>query len=214
MAFQNIHHDSWESISLGQLCMVELRLKQLNEALRDCQRSASIIERIHDPKRLAITTWRLGKVRQAFGQIDLAVGDYKRAASLSAQVPDPRFESQALIDWGDAIEAGHKREEALPLFQRGLSLSERAEDSTVQLEARFRMARWYANTGKDADAISELRIALGQIERKRGTVHNGEVQASVLCPGAEVPPALRRYLNARARTETSFLVQFAGTRGQ
>jgi len=180
LAFQNIHHDSWESISLGQLCMVELRLKQLNEALRDCQRSASIIERIHDPKRLAITTWRLGKVRQAFGQIDRAVGDYKRAASLSAQVPDPRFESQALIDWGDAIEAGHKREEALPLFQRALSLSERAEDSTVQLEARFRIARWYANTGKDADAISELRIALGQIERKRGTVHNGELQASYL----------------------------------
>ena len=180
LAFQDIHHDSWESISLGQLCMVELRLKHLNEALRDCQRSAGLIEQIHDPKRLAITTWRLGKVRQAFGQIDLAVENYRRAASLSEQVPDPRFESQSLIDWGDVIEASHKREEALPLFQKALSLSEQAEDSTVQLEARFRIARWYAHAGADADAISELRIALGQIERKRGTVHNGELQASYL----------------------------------
>jgi CHAT domain-containing protein len=180
LAFRNIHHDSWESISLGQLCMVELRLKHLNEALRDCQRSAGIVEQIHDPKRIAITTWRLGKVRQAFGQIDLAVENYRRAASLSEKVPDPRFESQSLIDWGDVIETSHKREEALPLFQKALSLSEQAEDSTVQLEARFRIARWYAHTGEDADAISELQIALGQIERKRGTVHNGELQASYL----------------------------------
>ena len=180
LAFRNIHDDSGESIYLGQLCAVELRQKQLSNALRDCRRSASIIEQAHDPKRLAITTWRLGKVRQAFGQIDLAVENYRRAASLSEQVPDPRFESQSLLDWGDVIEAAHKREEALPLFQRALSLSERAEDSTVQLEARFRIARWHANAGEDADAISELRIALGQIERKRSTVHNGELQASYL----------------------------------
>jgi tetratricopeptide (TPR) repeat protein len=159
-AFRSIHHDSGESIYLGQLCMVELRQKQLNEALRDCQRSASIAAQMHDPKRLTITTWRLGKVRRAFGQI----ADYRRAASLSEKLPDPRFESQSLIDWGDAAEAVQNREEALPLFQKALSLSEQAEDSIVQLEARYRIAKWYANAGADADAIGELKTALDQIE--------------------------------------------------
>ena len=210
LAFQNIHHDSWESISLGQLCMVELRLKHLNDALRDCQRSAGLIEQIHDPKRLAITTWRLGKVRQAFGQVDLAVENYRRAASLSEQVPDPRFESQSLIDWGDVIEASHKREEALPLFQKALSLSEQAEDSTVQLEARFRIARWYAHAGADADAISELRIALGQIERKRGTVHNGELQASYLAAVRKCHQLYVDILMREHERESSFAVQCAG----
>ena len=179
-AYESIHHDFGVSVYLGLLCMAELRQDRLNDAQRDCVKSASLGERTHDPKRLAINTWRLGKVRQALGQTDLAVEQYKQAAALSARVPDPRFESQALIDWGDAIEGAGRRKEALPLFEKAFALSEQAEDQIVQLESRFRIARWHANAGEDADAIRELKITLDQIEAQRSAVQNEDLRASYL----------------------------------
>ena len=179
-AYESIHHGSGRSIYLGELCQVELRQHLLNDALRDCQRSASLVESIHDPKRLAIITWQLGNVHRAFGRTELAVDQYKRAAAISAQVPDPRFGSQTMIDWGDALQSAGRTNEALPLFEKAFALSRQAEDPIVELEARFRIARWHANAGEDADAIRELKVALDTIEVQRSAVQNEDLRASYL----------------------------------
>ena len=179
-AYESIHHDPGLSIYLGVLCEAESRQNRLTDALRDCQKSASLIQSIHDPKRLAAVSWQLGNVYQALGRTRLAVEQYRQAAAISAQVPDPRFESHALIGWGDALESTGQNEEALPLFEKAFALSEQAEDSIVQLEARFRIARWRAHAGQDADAIRELKIALDRIESRRSAVQNGDLRASYL----------------------------------
>lgn len=179
-SYEDIRHDSGLSIYLGALCQVELRQNLLNDALRHCQKSAGLVQAVHDPKREAIITWQLGKVHQAFGRAGLAVEQYKRAAALSAEVPDPRFESQALIDWGDALEGEGQNKEALPLFKKAFTLSEQAEDTLAQLEARFRIARAYADAGQDEDAIRELKVALDRIEAKRSALQNGDLRASYL----------------------------------
>ncbi len=179
-AYESIHHQGGMAVYLGDLCEVELRQNLLKEALDHCQRTASFDDPIHDPKRQAVNIWRLGKVRQALGQLQMAVENYKRAASITAQLPDPRFESRALLDWGDVLEGPGRRQEALPLFEKAFVLSGQAEDRTVQLEARFRIARWHADAGQDAEAIRELKVALDQIESQRSTVQNGDLRASYL----------------------------------
>ena len=179
-AYESIQHEAGESNYLESLCRVELKLHLLNDALRDCQKAASLIASIHDPKRQAISLWLLGKVHQAFGQVESAVENYRRAAALSAQVPDPRFESQALIDWGDEVEGAGRRTEALPLFEKAFALSRQAEDPGAELEARYRIALWHARSGEDADAIRELKIAINQIEAQRSSVQNSDLRASVL----------------------------------
>lgn len=179
-AYEQIHHESLVSMYLGFLCQVEQRQNLLKDALRDCERSARLWEPIHDPKRQAMSMYWLGNVHRALGQVDLAVESYRRAAGISAQVLDRRFESQALIDWGDAVEAAGRRQEALPLFEKAFVLGGQAEDPTLQLESRFRVARWHANAGENDVAIRELKITLGKIESTRSAVKNGDLRASYL----------------------------------
>ena len=176
--FARVHHLAGESISLGQKCAAELRLKRLDDALSDCRAAESIAERLHAPKRLAIATWRLGKVAQAQRRSAEAIEDFSRSFQISKRVQDSRFQAQALISWGDVLESRNRVDEALPLYTKALALSSQAEDSTRLLESEFRIGQSYAQMGDFENAQSELDITLQQIEKLRSAVLDNDLQAS------------------------------------
>jgi CHAT domain-containing protein len=176
--FARVRHLAGESISLGQKCAAELRLKRLDDALSDCRAAESIAERLHAPKRLAIATWRLGKVAQAQRRTAEAIQDFSRSFQISKQVQDSRFQAQALISWGDVLESMNRVDEALPLYNKALALSSQAEDSTRLLESEFRIGQSYAQMGDFENAKTELDITLQQIEKLRSAVLDNDLQAS------------------------------------
>jgi CHAT domain-containing protein len=176
--FRKIGLPSGESIGLSQLCVVATRAGRLQEATQDCLRSTEIAQELHDPKRLAITTLRLGTVERASGHTTQALASFQRAESISEKVRDSRTEAQSLMEWGDTLESLGNRGGARRLFEKALPLSEAAEDAPEQIEARYRIARSEFHAGEDENAKRDLTIALDSIESLRRTVGDADLQAS------------------------------------
>jgi len=176
--FRKVGLLSGESIGLGQLCEVLMSAGQLQEATQDCLRSTEIAQQLHDPKRVAITILRLGKVERESGHTVQALAGFQRAYSISNQVRDSRTGSQSLMDWGDTLESLGLHEKARELYDKALPLSEAAETKPLQLEVRYRIARSEFEAGQDENAKRDLRVALESIESLRRTVGNADLQAS------------------------------------
>jgi tetratricopeptide (TPR) repeat protein len=169
---------SGESVGVSQLCIAETRAGHLHEAMRDCSRAMAVAEQLHDPKRLAITIWRLGTVQRVLGRKEQAIASFRRAYGISERVHDPRSEAQSLMDWGDVVESSGLREEARLLFERSLPLSREAEDAPEQLEARYHIAHVEFEAGEDEDAERDLKTSLDSVAAQRLAVGNPDLQAS------------------------------------
>lgn len=176
--FRKIGLLSGESIGMSQLCLAETSAHRLRQAMRDCSQSKAIATRLHDPKRIAITIWRLGKVEQALGNTAQAIANFRQAYTISAGVHDTHSEAQSLMDWGDALETLGNHTEARALFARALPLSLDAEDASEQLEARYRIARTEVEAGEDKMAEDDLVVALRNIDARRRSVANAGLQSS------------------------------------
>jgi CHAT domain-containing protein len=176
--FRKIGLISGESINMSALCMAETSANRLQAAMRDCLQSKTIAEQLHDPKRIAVTIWRLGKVQRTSGKTKEAIASFRRAFEISAGVHDPYSEAQSLIDWGDTLEILGDSEKALDLFARALPLSVEAEYPPMQLEVRYRIARSEFEAGKMEDARRDLTLALNSIDAQRRSVRNPDLQAS------------------------------------
>ena len=177
-AFHEVGILSGEQIGLSQLCGVLVRAGQLQEANRDCPRAKAMAEQLHDPTRLAITMWRIGKFQRACGYTDRAIASFRQAYTISKSVLDARTEAEVSMDWGDTLEGLGKREEARAHFEDALPLSQSAEGALRQIEARFRIARSEFETRQDEAAKRELKDALDSIASLRQAVGNSDLQAS------------------------------------
>jgi tetratricopeptide (TPR) repeat protein len=176
--FQKIHHPSGEAIELKELCTNRMREGSLQQALEDCGKSLAIVQRLRDPKRIAIVTLELGRVQRALGQPVRAIASFQSAYNLSAGVNDAWAEARSLIDWGETLEGLGRQEAARRNFEKALLLSREAEDMPAQMEARYFIARSDFESGQTEDAKHELRVVLGQVEIQRSAVGNADLQAS------------------------------------
>jgi tetratricopeptide (TPR) repeat protein len=176
--FHKIGLLSGESIGMSQLCLAETRADRLRQAMRDCSQSKAIATQLHDPKRVAITIWRLGKVEQALGNTLQAIANFRQAYTISASVHDTHSEAQSLMDWGDSLETLGNHTNARALFAKSLPLSLDAEDASEQLEARYRIARTEVEAGEYKMAEDDLVVALRSIDAQRRSVVNADLQAS------------------------------------
>jgi len=177
-AFHAVKLLSGEAIGLSQLCVVEINSNRLKEAMRDCLRSKAMAVELHDPKRIALTVWRLGKVERATDQIALAIASFRSACETSESIGDSRTEAKSLIDWGDTLESSGNHAAARALFDKALPLSQAAEDAPGQIEARYRIARAEFEAGEDENAKHDLKISLDMIEAQRRAVSDADLQAS------------------------------------
>lgn len=166
--------------------------------MRDCSQSKAIAERLHDPKRLALTIWRLGKVEQALGNTVQAIASFRHAYSISDSVHDPHSEAQSLMDWGDLLATVGNHTEARTLFAKALPLSLDAEDLSEQLEARYRIARTEVEAGEDKVAEDDLVAALHAIDAQRRAVANADLRASYF---AQVSKCHELYVDLLMRRE-------------
>jgi CHAT domain-containing protein len=176
--FHRIGLLSGESINVSHLCMAETSAGRLREAMRDCLQAKTIAVRLHDPTRVALTIWRLGKVQRATGRTEEAIASFRQAFDISAGVHDPYSEAQSLIDWGDTVESQGNNEKARELYEKALPLSRESEYPPAQLEARYRIARSEFEAGQVEDARRDLTLALSSIDAQRHTVRNPDLQAS------------------------------------
>jgi CHAT domain-containing protein len=196
--FRKIGLLSGESIGMSQLCLAETRADRLRDAMQDCSQSKAIAARLHDPKRLALTIWRLGKVEQALGNTALAIASFRRAYAISARVHDPYSQAQSLMDWGDLLDTLENRAEAQALFAKALPLSIDAEDASEQLEARYRIARTEVEAGEDKAAEEDLVAALHGIDAQRRSVANADLRSSYF---AQVSKCHELYVELLMRRE-------------
>jgi tetratricopeptide (TPR) repeat protein len=196
--FRKIGLLSGESIGMSQLCLAETRVDRLRDAMQDCSQSKAIATRLHDPKRLALTIWRLGKVEQALGNTAQAIASFRHAYAISASVHDPHSQAQSLMDWGDLLDTLGSHREARALFAKAVPLSVDAEDASEQLEARYRIARTEVEAGEDRIAEEDLVAALHGIDAQRRSVANADLRASYF---AQVSKCHELYVDLLMRRE-------------
>jgi CHAT domain-containing protein/tetratricopeptide (TPR) repeat protein len=177
-AYARIPFRSGESLVRGRMCALELRSADLRGARRDCSISAAIAEQIHDPNRIAVSQFQLGQVYQASGELGHALDYFRRAAKISDSVHDTRWAAQERIGMGEVLEKQKRNQESLADFDQAFSLSHDAEDKAGQLEAQYRIARWYVVNGQFEKASQALEPALNEIEATRRSVSNDILQAS------------------------------------
>ena len=177
-AYKSTRHPSGEAMALLNLCSAEMRENRLTKALWDCQTATAIVRQFNDPKRLATSTWQLGTVQRTFGQTGLAMDSFRRAIKLADSVHDAALEALAVMDWGDTLESLGRREEARGLFEKALPLSQTAENTPLQLDARYRIARAQFEASREEDAKRNLKIALDSVEAQRRAIGNTDLQAS------------------------------------
>jgi tetratricopeptide (TPR) repeat protein len=176
--FQKIGHPSGEALELNELCMNRTREGSFQQALQDCSKSLAIVERLRDPKRIAIVTLQLGRVQRGLGQPARAVASFQRTYELSASVHDAWAEARSLIDWGDTLEGMGRHEAARENFDKALLVSRESEDEPAELEARYLIARSDFENGQIDDAKRELTAVLDQVKAQRSAVGNADLQAS------------------------------------
>ena len=176
----------------------------LQRALKNCESSAAIIGKIQDPLRTAVATYQVGLVYQRMARVDRrrtllqrarienqrALDLFETAATTSHSVHDHHWEAQELISKGEVLEDLGKRQDARGEFEQALKLSmgERnledkknlsaPEDPPGVLQARYHIARWYAEDSQLDMAEETLKPALDQIEATRKSVLDSTLQAS------------------------------------
>lgn len=176
--FRRIGLLSGESMTMSQLCMAETGANHLQAAMRDCLRAKATAEELQDPKRVAVTIWRLGKAQRASGRTKEAIESFRRAFEISARVHDPYSEVQSLIEWGDTLESEGNGQSARELYAKAIPLSEEAENPLAQIEARYHIARSEFESGQTEDARRDLTLELNSIDVQRRAVRNPNLRAS------------------------------------
>ena len=170
--------ESGDSIERSQLCDLQLSVGRLHQALDNCRKALDTVEQIHDPKRIAIASWRLGKVQRALGRSSEAIASFRFAIDMSQSVGDVWTQPRALIDWGDTLEHLGQDAEARRLFRKALQISQASEDPSATIEARYRIARSEFRAGETQQAVDGLQNLLADIEAQRRRVTDPDLQAS------------------------------------
>lgn len=101
--YERVHFRTGELFVRGEMCTAGLRSRNLRSARNDCMEAAALAEQLHDPKRIAITMWRLGQLDLASGETQQAIGALQSAARISRSVHDTRFEAQARMGSGRSV---------------------------------------------------------------------------------------------------------------
>jgi CHAT domain-containing protein len=175
----------------------------LQSALNHCTSAAAIAGEINDPYRTAVANYQMGLVYQRMAMVDRrrklvqraqredqrALRLFETASNDSHSVHDSHWEAQERISKGEIYEDLGERREARDEFEEALKLSlgeknsadENAavpEDPAGVLEARYHVARWYAQDGQYDKADAELAPALERLEAARQSVLSSTLQAS------------------------------------
>lgn len=164
--------------SLGLTCETEISLGLYRAAQPDCEESKRIAVEFRAPPYIALADSRLGKLAEARGEFALAITYYRRAAELNAAEGYSRGEASATMSFGLLQYRRAGAAAALDLFKKALSLSQTAEDPAGVIEAKYEIARVYAETGRLDDAQGQLEEATSLSESERDKIRSDKLRSS------------------------------------
>jgi CHAT domain-containing protein len=161
----------------GSACETEVLLRWYISAQADCQEAKRLAVEFHSTVHIALAEFRLGELAEARGNLAVAAAKYRSAAELSSSVG---FSRRALVNLTLGLVqyrlAGPAA--AMDLFQKALTLSEKAEDPAGIIEAKYQIARVYAATGRLEEAQRQLEEATGLSEAAREKIRSDRLRTS------------------------------------
>lgn len=177
-AMRMIGDQRGEARALLSAGAVHFSLRQYAMALDLFDRALRIINTVGDRFQQPAALLNIARVRDAMGQHGVALDAYQRTLFLARSVGDLRNQGMCLRNLGETYYHHGDREQALDCFLEARTIFQTVGSRAGEANALLASARVRRDFGQLAQALSDSRTAIEQIESLRTKVGAEELRMS------------------------------------